>query len=278
MLSRLSIASKLLLLLLPFSLALVGLASILSLDRQQTLNELRRSDRLISIAGGSSQLIHDLQTERGLSNGFLSGQAASLPPPLQAARANSDKSLAAFTAVSGELGDSRLSERLGALNGQLQGLAQLRADVEKRGIAAPDAFSSYSKDIDALIGLIARLAQANNDGDLLRSTMALLNLQCEKEFAGRERGYVNGLLQAGVLNQQSHAQTASLIAKQDACANQFKLIADDTLRGQKEALDGGDETRAVQALRAKVMNQALGQPVAFRRPNGSRPPPGASTR
>ncbi|AVG18155.1 chemotaxis protein [Chromobacterium vaccinii] len=261
MLSRLSIASKLLLLLLPFSLALVGLAGILSLDRLQTLNELQRSDRLIAIAGDSSQLIHDLQTERGLSNGFLSGQAAAPPPPLQAARANGDKSLASFASASGELGDSRLKETLGALNSQLQGLAQLRADIEKRGIAAPDAFAAYSKDIDGLIGLIARLAQANNDGDLLRSTMALLNLQCEKEFAGRERGYINGLLQGGVLNQQSHAQAASLIAKQDACASQFKLIADDALRAQKEALDGGDETRAVQALRAKVMGQVLGQPV-----------------
>ncbi|ERE10024.1 MULTISPECIES: methyl-accepting chemotaxis protein [Chromobacteriaceae] len=261
MLSRLSIASKLLLLLLPFSLALVGLAGILSLDRLQTLNELQRSDRLIAIAGDSSQLIHDLQTERGLSNGFLSGQAAAPPPPLQAARANGDKSLASFASASGELGDSRLKETLGALNSQLQGLAQLRADIEKRGIAAPDAFAAYSKDIDGLIGLIARLAQANNDGDLLRSTMALLNLQCEKEFAGRERGYINGLLQGGVLNQQSHAQAASLIAKQDACASQFKLIADDALRAQKEALDGGDESLAVQALRAKVMGQVLGQPV-----------------
>ncbi|MBX9299397.1 nitrate- and nitrite sensing domain-containing protein [Chromobacterium piscinae] len=261
MLSRLSIASKLLLLLLPFSLALVGLAGILSLDRLQTLNELQRSDRLIAIAGVSSQLIHDLQTERGLSNGFLSGQAAAPPPPLQAARANGDKSLAGFASASGELRDSRLKEPLDALNSQLQGLAQLRADIEKRGIPAPDAFAAYSKDIDSLIGLIARLAQANNDGDLLRSTMALLNLQCEKEFAGRERGYVNGLLQGGVLNQQSHAQAASLIAKQDACASQFKLIADDALRAQKEALDGGDESRAVQALRAKVMGQVLGQPV-----------------
>ncbi|AXE28699.1 chemotaxis protein [Chromobacterium phragmitis] len=261
MLSRMSIASKLLLLLIPFSAALIILACILSLARLQTLNELQRSDRLIGIAGGASQLIHDLQTERGLSNGFLSGQATAPPAPLQAARANSDKALAAFSSVSGELGDAKLNERLSSLNGKLQELGQLRGNVEKRGVSAPDAFSAYSSDIDSLIGLIARLAQANNDGDLLRSTMALLNLQCEKEFAGRERGYVNGLLQGGVLNQQSHAQAASLAAKQDACANQFKLIADDTLRGQKEALDGGDETRTVQALRAKVMGQPLGQTV-----------------
>ncbi|POZ61890.1 methyl-accepting chemotaxis protein [Chromobacterium alticapitis] len=261
MLSRLPIASKLLLLLLPFSCALIFLAAVLSLDRAHNLRALQHSDRLIVIAGGASQLIHDLQTERGLSNGFLSGQATALPQALQTARANADKSLAGFASASGEQGDARLDARLGALNGQLQALAQLRADVERRGVAAPGAFAAYSKDIDALIGLIAGLAQANDDGDLLRSTMALLNLQCEKEFAGRERGYVNGLLQGGSLNQQNLAQLAGLSAKQDACASQFKLIADDALRSQKEALDEGEESRAAQALRAKVMGQPLGQPV-----------------
>ena len=76
MLSRLSLASKLLLLLLPFSAALIGLASVLAVDRFQTLSELQRSDRLIQVAARSSQLIHDLQTERGLSNGF----SAATPP------------------------------------------------------------------------------------------------------------------------------------------------------------------------------------------------------
>ena len=258
MLSRLSIASKLLLLLLPFSAALIVLALILSVDRMQTLHALQRSDRLIALAGDASQLIHDLQTERGLSNGFLSSQAAAPAPALRTARADSDKSLAGL-AADRPAADATLSEKLDALNGQLQDLPQLRADIERRGVAAADAFAAYSQRIDALIGLISGLAQANNDGDLLRSTVALLDLQCEKEFAGRERGYVNGLLQKGALDQQSHAQAASLIAKQQACAGQFKRIADDALRGQMEALDNGDESRALQALRAKVMDPPLGQ-------------------
>jgi uncharacterized SAM-binding protein YcdF (DUF218 family) len=76
MLSRLSIASKLLLLLPPFFCALIFLASVLSLDRASHLRALQHSERLIVVAGGASQLIHDLQTERGLRNGFLSGRAA----------------------------------------------------------------------------------------------------------------------------------------------------------------------------------------------------------
>ncbi|WP_241499370.1 nitrate- and nitrite sensing domain-containing protein [Chromobacterium sphagni] len=79
MLSRLSLASKLLLLIIPFSLVLILLAAVLAMGRLRTLDELRQSDQLISLAGSASQLIHDLQTERGLTNGFLSGKAASPP-------------------------------------------------------------------------------------------------------------------------------------------------------------------------------------------------------
>ncbi|KMN35480.1 chemotaxis protein [Chromobacterium sp. LK1] len=261
MLSRLSLASKLLLLLLPFSAALIGLASVLAVDRFQTLSELQRSDRLIQVAARSSQLIHDLQTERGLSNGFLNGHAASLPPPLQQARAVSDKDLAAFRDEAANHAASSLAGDLSALSGQLDGLAPLRADVEKRATPAAEAFTAYSSRIDALIGLIAKLAQANSDGDLLRSTAALLSLQCEKEFAGRERGYVNGVLSGGAFDQKSFGQAAGLNAKQAACAGQLRLMADDALRGRVDAMEGGEEAKAVQALREKLLSQPLGQPA-----------------
>ena len=78
--------------------------------------------------------------------------------------------------------------------------------MEKRATPAAEAFTAYSGRIDALIGLIAKLAQANSDGDLLRSTAALLSLQCEKEFAGRERGYVNGVLSGGAFDQKASAR------------------------------------------------------------------------
>ncbi|AXT45730.1 MULTISPECIES: methyl-accepting chemotaxis protein [Chromobacterium] len=261
MLSRLSLASKLLLLLLPFSAALIGLASVLAVDRFQTLSELQRSDRLIQVAARSSQLIHDLQTERGLSNGFLSGQAAGLPPPLQQARLASDKDLAAFRDEAANHAASSLAGDLSAVSSQLDSLSRLRADVEKRAMPASEAFASYSIRIDALIGLIAKLTQANSDGDLLRSTAALLSLQCEKEFAGRERGYVNGVLNGGVFDQKSFAQAVGLKAKQDACAGQLRLMADEALRTQVDAVEGGEEAKALQTLRDKLLGQALGQPV-----------------
>ncbi|MDH0340818.1 methyl-accepting chemotaxis protein [Chromobacterium haemolyticum] len=261
MLSRLSLASKLLLLLLPFSAALIGLASVLAVDRFQTLSELQRSDRLIQVAARSSQLIHDLQTERGLSNGFLSGQAAGLPPPLQQARLASDKDLAAFRDEAANHAASSLAGDLSAVSSQLDSLSRLRADVEKRAMPASEAFAYYSIRIDALIGLIAKLTQANSDGDLLRSTAALLSLQCEKEFAGRERGYVNGVLNGGVFDQKSFAQAVGLKAKQDACAGQLRLMADEALRTQVDAVEGGEEAKALQTLRDKLLGQALGQPV-----------------
>ncbi|OHX13120.1 chemotaxis protein [Chromobacterium sphagni] len=259
MLSRLSLASKLLLLIIPFSLVLILLAAVLAMGRLRTLDELRQSDQLISLAGSASQLIHDLQTERGLTNGFLSGKAASPPDALIQAQAQSDKDVAGFRLQADSLAGSALGADAAGTARALEAVPGLRKQTGNRTIAAADAFAVYSARIDGLIAMIAHLAQANDDGDLLRSTAALLSLQCEKEFAGRERGFVNGVLSGAGFNQASLTQAAGLAARQQACEGQFKLMASAALRSQMEALDQGAETQAVLALRGKLLQQPLGQ-------------------
>ncbi|MGC0155617.1 methyl-accepting chemotaxis protein [Chromobacterium vaccinii] len=263
MLSRLSLANKLLLLIVPFSLVMIVLAMVLARDRLHTLDEMQRSDRLIALAVDSSQLIHDLQAERGLSNGFLSGKAAALPEALNQARSASDKSLAAFQRQTDGLSDDAIQTDAKETVRQLGELQALRGKVAERGVAPADAFGSYSKRIDGLIGLIANLAQANSDGDLLRSTAALLSLQCEKEFAGRERGFVNGMLNTGAFDQAAFAQAAGLAAKQQACKGQFALMAPEALRGQMDALEQGPENQRVQGMRDKLFKTPLGQALGM---------------
>ncbi|WP_193394318.1 nitrate- and nitrite sensing domain-containing protein, partial [Aquitalea magnusonii] len=93
MLSRLSIASRLGLLILPFVLVIAGLAGVLSLEKWQSLSRLQASAQLLKVAGKASGLIHQLQAERGLSNGFLSTAGSSLPAELPAVRRQTDAAL-----------------------------------------------------------------------------------------------------------------------------------------------------------------------------------------
>ncbi|MBI3145038.1 MAG: methyl-accepting chemotaxis protein [Pseudogulbenkiania sp.] len=257
MLSRLSLAGKLLLLLVPFALVTVGLASVISLERWHGVQQLELSQRQVRTAGQASGLIHALQVERGLSNGYLHAQGG-VPAALEDARGKTAEALAAFKA--GLAGDdaegqgSRVAE-------SIEALLQQRSAINARAVAAPAVFGAFSSRIETLTALISRLAKSGQEADALRQTVVLLNVLCEKEFAGRERGFANGVLAQGVFDQASLSQFDALVAKQEVCAAQARQLASVHFLQQAEAQAQSPEGQAVLALRQSIRSQPLGTPV-----------------
>ncbi|RQO73195.1 chemotaxis protein [Aquitalea sp. FJL05] len=258
MLSRLSIASRLSLLILPFVLVIAGLAGVLSLEKWHSLSRLQASGQLLQVAGKASSLIHQLQAERGLSNGFLSVAGSSLPADLQSARQQTDSALADFHASLAQLPEATQAT---AAEGQVRSLLQGRAAIDSRSQPAAQMFAAYSGNIEQLIGLIAGLAGSTSDAGLLHDAVALLNLQCQKEFAGRERGFINGLLGRGSFDQAALLQAAGMQARQQACASQLRLVASAEIRQASQQADQSAEAAAVQAMRQQIMAVPLGQPL-----------------
>ncbi|WP_374554546.1 methyl-accepting chemotaxis protein [Aquitalea pelogenes] len=260
MLSRLSIASRLGLLIIPFVLVIAGLAAVLSLEKWDSLSRLQTSARLLNVAGKASSLIHQLQAERGLSNGYLSKPGGSVPPELQAARQQTDSVLADFHASLAQLPDAAQAN---AVDNQVHALLQGRGSIDSHGQPAAQMFTAYSDNIGQLIGLIAGLTGSSSDTSLLRDAVALVNLQCQKEYAGRERGFINGMLSRGSLDQAALLQAAGLQAKQQACASQLQLVASGQLKQQAQQVDQSPEAVAVAAMRKQIMETPAGQPTAL---------------
>lgn len=258
MLSRLSIASRLGLLILPFVLVIAGLAGVLSLEKWQSLSRLQASGQLLQVAGKASGLIHQLQAERGLSNGFLSAAGSSLPDELKTVRQQTDSALADFHASLATLPDA--TQAVAAEN-QVRTLLQGRAAVDSRSLPASQMFTAYSDNIEQLIGLIAGLAGSTSNAGLLRDAVALVNLQCQKEFAGRERGFINGVLGRGSFDQPALLQAAGMQARQQACASQLRLVATGQIRQASQQADQSAEAAAVQTMRQQMMSAPLGQPL-----------------
>ncbi len=264
MIASLPISRKLWLLLLPFTLAVLVLAGMLIADKAATLRHAESSREMIRLAGSAGQLIHDLQVERGLTNGFLTGSGA-LPPALVEARGGVDKSWQAFQAQTALFTGTAFAGDLAESSGKLTALLKEREAINGRSIAPAQAVKAYSGGIESLTQAIARLAKSDIDNGLLRKTVALLNILCEKEFAGRERAYVNGLLTAAVtpVNLAEHKR---LLGWQEACAGQLALMASDTVRQQAAEIAASQETQALQSLRkswqedpAQAANWASGQ-------------------
>ena len=252
MLSRLNLGPKLLLLVLPFAVMTFALSSIVSFQQFSRLRDMQDASRLVDVAAASSELVDTLQAERGLTNGFLSGQGP-LPEALTTARAKADAALQAFVTQT-ENSQSEAANSVQALLGK-------RGSVDSRSVAAPEVFAEYTKNIERLIAITSDLAAGSDDVQVLRYGTALSNLLCAKELAGRERGFVNGVLAAGAFDQAKFAQAKSLQAQQDACLKQLQQLAPPQLLNALQAHLGAPEVAAVQSLRDSVYGTPLGSPV-----------------
>jgi methyl-accepting chemotaxis protein len=262
MTSALSISQKMLVLILAFLLALGSLAGVLIYGQVETLNQAQASRRLIALAGDVGQLIHTLQVERGLTAGFLSGQGE-LPPALREARAASDKVLQAFGARSEEHTGTAFGNELTATLGKMGALIKERDNIDQRRMAAAQAIAAYSTGIEQLTAVVGHLLQVNQDSNGLLDNVALMNIFCEKEFAGRERAFVNATLTAGAFSAQSLAQQQRLVGRQDACAMQLQLLGTEAVRAQAKETAANPATQALLGVRQSMIDEPLGQPSSI---------------
>ncbi|UDM16775.1 methyl-accepting chemotaxis protein [Vogesella sp. XCS3] len=257
MLSKLGIGHKLLLLVLPFGGAACVLGLTLSLQRYEVFTEMRSAQELVAVATQSANLIDGLQTERGLSNGYLSGQGP-LPDKLKEARQKTDQSLSSLAGVVSTLSAGELAGSSQRVVTDVQNLLAKRGAVDSRGLPATEAFAAYSQQIDAQVALLASLGRATDAGDVIRYSTSLSNLLCVKEYAGRERGFVNGLLSGGPVSLVGLAQATALQARQDMCASQLLLLSPAHVREAMQPYLQSDADAALETLRQTLHATAPG--------------------
>lgn len=257
MFSRLSLGARLLLLILPVAFVVLLLTSSLAWQRHQLWQDMAASQQLVSLAQDTSTLVDTLQAERGQTNGYLGGQGA-VPDTLTAARTQTDAAMQAFSRQLAALAGTDISQQATDRGSALQALLAKRAAIDSRSLPATQVFADYTAQIESLLALVAGTAQMTPQIDITHYGVALANLQCVKEFAGRERGFVNGVLAAGSFTQATLAQAAGLQAQQRACQQQLLSLAPPLLVTRLTSQLQSPEYQAVQQLRQQIYGTAIG--------------------
>ncbi|MEV0295399.1 nitrate- and nitrite sensing domain-containing protein [Nocardia sp. NPDC050710] len=194
-------------------------------------------------------VLHEVQRERGLSNGWLGGDGR-LRNSVVDQRGNTDRALRALEqALAGEAPGAT---QVRAAVGRFTTLAATRDQIDARRIARPAAFQFYTDGIDALNHLRLGLDQAN-DPEVRHGLQALYALGEAKEQTAKERGFLNGVFAADEFGPGEYVQfldiraakTAGLAAfARDATPNQQALL-DAALRSENAMRAAESENVAI---------------------------------
>lgn len=217
-----------------------------------------------------SELIHQFQKERGISNVFLSSRCErfALQRKTQLEASQQAEELLRSQLKAKYLGSDELVGNMRLLNSitlALQGMdhiSLLRYQIEHQQISALDSSHAYSRLIAGLLTVVFEAADVAVDPNITQLLVALFNFIQAKEYAGQERAW--GAIGFG----ESHFDTTlcerleRLQQSQNHSFATFLEFANRAERQKWKALEQHASTSALKQMRCMIQQLADGSPIS----------------
>jgi len=259
----LKIRTKLALLVMPLLLTLC----VLSLDKVWGFwaekNQYESTASVVSEVASLGQLVHELQSERGMTAGFLaSGGSEATANALKGQRVKTDgmlgqasQTVTYLTAASSNSTSVDASEQnLAALR---QSLTLKRQEIDNKAVSGAAAIQWYSGRISVLIDTIDKAVGQAPSVEFAQRIRAYSYLVSYKEYAGRERAAINATLTANKpLGPVPLSQLIGNIARQDNFDKLYRQTASaQDVQSLTQALDKPAVKEAL-SMRNDVLKKA----------------------
>lgn len=207
-----------------------------------------------------SNLIHELQRERGLSNLFLASggqrfcrQRIEQIPCSRRVEADLRACLQQLDIDTGQrIGSARLFNNIAYVLHGLDGLPGLRAEIDTRAPSATDSTLAFSRLIAGLLSVIFEAADTSDDPEITRALVAMFNFMQGKEYAGQERAWAVIGFAAGRFEAEQLQRLADLIESQRHSFDTFERFAQPAQSADWQALESGEVARELARLRQVI--------------------------
>lgn len=248
-LNRLSIRSRLSAIIALPLFVLIALAVVSSKESWSQYRAAREAGELLTIAIEATDLVTELQRERGLTEGYLGSTDAEFEGELYSQRRSTDRVLLLFR---GRLdstlrpgSDPVLEQRWNQIAEHLKDLEAIRQRVDA-GDPAKRHWDYYTLTIDRIISTFEIVHPASGNGPLETLSGDFLSLLHLQELAGQERGFMSNYVasQAQHMPPALHNRIARLIGSQEMLEERLLISrrvatydAIDILRNQPTSLE-----------------------------------------
>jgi len=258
LIDNLPIRPKVALILIIPAVAVVVLAGLQVASAVSTSRQADRVTKLTEFALRGTTLAHELQKERGLSaRWLLSPRAGADGRSLPAQRGPVDRAMGAYRASVGALDEGALAppirEKLRSAGNRLNGLAELRRDVDGRVVAVPAALDFYSATVADLLNTNREIMAGIADRSLAQSVGAFVALSRIKELAALERELVADVLAHGRFAPGQYRRFTSTLATRAVLLSEFRAGANEPQRALLVDTLVGPEVQRTKELQAAVL-------------------------
>ena len=246
---------------------LAGLSIVAGLnvrDAAGTHAEAGRVIELVDLSTRTTNLIHNLQAERGATNTFISSGGTTMKDKLPTLRGNTDTAAADLTSYLG--GDHSLPE---SVTGQSQDavaafadLATTRSGADRLSLSGPEAVAYYTKGIGGLLTSLGAVTSASSDAAMTKDLAAVQAFGQAKERAGQERAQVSGVFAKGGYSAGQQAKVIGLAAAQEAYLGEYVALGGDRAKAVVDAVAVSPDTAKVTAFRQIAHARTSGFGVA----------------
>jgi methyl-accepting chemotaxis protein len=260
-LSSLQISTKLVVSIALPLIVLLGLTGYILLWKW---NERVEMDALGQSAAGVasvSQLVHELQRERGVSAVFISSIGTQMGRELEEQRRLTDaRRRAAARFLASERGAATSEDYRIALQSAERSLAELdqyRAQIDRLGTSTSYANAYFSEAIAFLLAVVGEIPKLSRHGNIGSAISAYLMFMQGKERAGQERASGAAGIASGPFDKANYLRTLGLQATQDAYFSAFEAAATPSQRAYYRKMMSDPAVATVMRMREDITQRGL---------------------
>lgn len=190
-------------------------------------NEMSAIAPLTQLSVVYSELVHELQKERGMTAGFLGSQGTQFGSKLKSQRQNTDQKRTKKTSFWREQ-DFKLNEVVqlnSSIEQALQKIDAIRQQVDAQSITIGAALTYYTQLNKDLLSLTVLNADMSSDVLVTKETIAYFNFLQGKERAGIERAVLSNTFAKQQFGTGMFAKYITLVSEQNTYFNNFKYFS-----------------------------------------------------
>ncbi len=176
-----------------------------------------------------SNIVHELQKERGASAGYLGSKGTKFVEklPNQHKETNKKKRIAEISLAGFDINrfDPELANKIKQAKSQIASLDSERQGILNQQRTVKEAVVYYSNTNAKLLDIIGYMTQLSDDARIASSIGAYYNFLQGKERAGKERAVLSGVFSEGSFSPSTYASFIQLVTEQNTYFSIFKTLA-----------------------------------------------------